>query len=37
MRAELLDALASIDVVTPERYEDQATMFIAQEDGAKRR
>jgi hypothetical protein len=36
-RAELVDVLTSIDVVTPERYEEQATMFIAQEDGAKRR
>lgn len=37
MRAELLDALASIDVVTPERYEDQAAMFIAQVDDVMRR
>jgi hypothetical protein len=36
-RAELVDVLTSIDVVTPERYEEQATMFIAQVDGAKRR
>jgi hypothetical protein len=36
-RAELVDVLTSIDVVTPERYEEQAPMFIAQVDGAKRR
>lgn len=31
-RAELLNLLTSIDVVTPERYEEQAATFIAQGD-----